>query len=279
MTTLLVLVTVAAMATGCGRTPDPALAAAEGRAASLAADASEQATTSPTAAPPTTSTRPAPPPPASADPAQVDLREWDTYPWPPNNDGKACTRPQAPRPYDIEPSHLVVVVGDSLIRNGMPELEQALRNKGFRAVFVCWGGKTTRWGIEQADTMREMGLLPRCLVVNLGTNDVKNEAASADELRRRLAVLLRATRDIPHVLLVDLWANTAIAPSTMAGIADTVTSYPMAAADAGTGTVITWSDQARSRPDLVGPDGVHDSAAGEQVRAELVADAVSSSCG
>jgi len=158
-------------------------------------------------------------------------------------------------------------------------MSATLRDSGFEPVYICWGGKTTRWGIDQISHMRDLGITPQCLVLNLGTNDVKNDGVSANELESRLENLLDAMSGISHVMLVDIWANTDLAPSTMSDVSSTVAMYPQAVEATGRGTVISWAAQARTSPGLVGDDGVHDSFEGEGVRTGLIADAVMSHCG
>ena len=302
------LVTLSLGACGAVQEGDAAVQAAEQRAAQLAA-ANDAA--SPVASPskrsssttPTTSTRPTTPPPAplstvppsevaagptpeeSASEAGAESGDsgsgaggsgWSDYPWPPNDDGKACSAPVLENP---GADNIVVLLGDSLIRNSRESISSTLRASGFEPVYVCWGGKTTRWGIDQIGHMRDLGITPQCLVLNLGTNDVKNDGVSTTELESRLENLLAATSDIAHVMLLDIWANTDLAPSTMSDVSSTVAMYPQAVEATGKGTVISWAAQARSNPGLVGDDGVHDSSEGEGVRTGLIADAVVSHCG
>ena len=304
----LMLVTISLSACGAVQKADPAVQAAEQRAAQLAA-ANDAA--SPVASPskrsssatPRSSIRPTTPPPAplsTVPPSQVAVGPapetsgseagatsggsgsnsggsgWSNYPWPPNDDGKACSAPVLENP---GADNIVALVGDSLIRNSRESMSATLRASGFEPVYVCWGGKTTRWGIDQIGHMRDLGITPRCLVLNLGTNDVKNDGVTAVELESRLESLLAATSDIAHVMVVDIWANTDLAPSTMSDVSSTVAVYPQAVEATGKGTVISWAAQARNNPGLVGDDGVHDSSDGESVRTGLIADAVVSHCG
>ena len=213
--------------------------------------------------------------PTTGSESQGDSSPWADYPWPPNDDGKACS---APHLENAEGRQVMVVLGDSHIRNASGALRSSLRDSGFEPVFVCWGGKTTPWGISQINQMKSLGVLPQCLVINLGTNDVKNDAVSADELTGRLQNLLDSTGDVAHVMLVNIWANTALAPSTMKNVSDTISSYQQAVESAGNVSLVKWAQQARAKPGLVGDDGVHDTGDGEMVRTQLITAAVSANC-
>lgn len=286
---------VAALVGGCAQEPDPQLQAARDRASQLAAQIATPSAANPA---PTRQTKPAAPqntvstdtprPSDAAIPTRASdkpspsgplavVQRWSRYPWPPNTDGKACPPPSVDARVEDD-TRIVVILGDSLIRNARLDIESSLARDGWTAVFVCWGGRTTRWGREQLALMRDLGLTPSCLVVNLGTNDVKNDAVSNEQLQARLTELLGDTRSIPGVAAVDLWANTALAPSTMANIAGSVAAFPAATSTVGHGVVISWSQQARADPSLVGSDGVHDTIRGQQIRAALIADAVSQTC-
>jgi len=213
--------------------------------------------------------------PNTGNESQDSSSPWSNYPWPPNDDGKACS---APHLEAAGGRQVMVVLGDSHIRNASGALRSSLRDSGFEPVFVCWGGKTTQWGNSQITQMRDMHILPQCLVINLGTNDVKNDAVSADELTGRLADLLDNTGDVAHVVLVNIWANTALAPSTMKNVSDTISSYQQAVESAGNVSLVEWAQQARGNPGLVGDDGVHDTSDGEMVRTQLITEAVSANC-
>lgn len=211
---------------------------------------------------------------------------WQQYPW--GSDGLECDPPgNSPgvNASPLDPS-TVVVMGDSLVRNARDEITTALVSSGFNPVFVCWGGKTLTWGEQQVDQMREMGLLPRCLVINLGTNDLKGTTASGlsdsvdlETVGSRLVSLLSSVSDVDDVFTVDLAANLNAAPSTMARVGEAPGTYREAVSQTGVGDVIDWSSQANSDPGLIGDDGIHDSDAGRQVRAQLIAEAVSRDCG
>jgi lysophospholipase L1-like esterase len=172
----------------------------------------------------------------------------------------------------------VVVLGDSLIRNAEGALRRDLAGAGYGATFVCWGGKETTWGMQQLQLMRARGLLPQCLVINLGTNDIKLDRGhqTPQVLQSRLVSLLSMTAGVPHVLLVSIWGKKS---SLMPAMDGTLPVYPAAIALAGIGQLVDWADVARAHPSYVEAAGVHDTAAGSSVRAQLIASAVAQHCG
>jgi len=298
-----VLVAVASLVAlaACGQVgSDPSVEEAERRAASMAAanDAASKVTSSPSITAPDAVEQTTPPPAplvtptpesssspdeggettqaaSEAEGGEPVTTGWSAYSWPPNDDGKACTRPV----YEESDAPVVVLLGDSLIRDSRSSLREALRGNGFNPVFVCWGGKTTSWGVDQLGQMADLGVTPDCLVLNLGTNDVKNEAASPSALQSNLVSLIGAAGGIAHVMLVNIWAITAVAPTTMKDVDQTLDSYRNAVAEAGKGRVIPWAEQARDNPGFIGDDGVHDTNDGSALRTQLIADAVASQCG
>ena len=134
--------------------------------------------------------------------------------------------------------------------------------------------------------MQGLRLNPRCLVVNLGTNDLKGtteqglqDAVSLSATGRRLRTLLAASTSVAHILVVDIAANTDLAPSTLSDVAAAPKVFRQAVGGAANADLVSWSRQARRNPDFIGADGVHDTAAGSQRRAEVIADRVARTCG
>jgi lysophospholipase L1-like esterase len=145
-------------------------------------------------------------------------------------------------------------------------------------VFVCWGGKTLAWGSEQLGMMKSLGVLPQCVVVNLGTNDMKNEFASPTELGERLTGFL-AGAAVRRLVIVDIWADVAIAPASMGEVSEAPEVFRKAVSGRPGTTLVPWSAEAMADSALGGWDGVHDSAQGEAVRARAIADGVAAACG
>lgn len=211
---------------------------------------------------------------------------WQQYPW--GSNGLECPHPSSSPGAAADPldRRTVVVVGDSLVRDGRNEIANALSARGFAPVFVCWGGKNLAWGQEQVMAMRSLGVLPRCLVFNLGTNDLKGttaqglaDAVPLETVGERLVGLLAAVADVDDVFVVDLAANLAAAPNTMKRVAEAPGTYQQAVSTTGVGAVVAWSSRVAAQQGLVGSDGIHDSAAGRAARAESIADAVARDCG
>lgn len=248
------------------------------------ADKSSRPRSSPKPKPSTTKSDPETP---AATTIPVDYASrWEQYPW--GSDGLECSPPGDSPGVNSAPDDpsTVVVMGDSLIRNARAELTYALTAAGFSPVFVCWGGKTLTWGEEQIDHMRSLELLPQCLVINLGTNDLKGTTAAGlsdsvdlETVQSRLTSILSAVSDLKDVFTVDLAANLDMAPSTMSRVGEAPGAYRQAVSQTGVGAVVDWSSQANSGSGLIGEDGIHDSDSGRVVRAQLIADAVSRDCG
>lgn len=220
------------------------------------------------------STRPEPAPRGS----------WTEYPW--GSNGLECPHPSTSSGASSTDGVLsVVVLGDSLVRNARSAIDVALGNYGIRPVFVCWGGKTLGWGGEQVEIMRNLGLTPDCLVINLGTNDLKGTTANGladavplSTVDQRLVGLLQSVSDIPHVFAVDIAANLNSAPSTMSEVLQAPEVWRNAVGQTGVGEVIPWASNTQSNPGLIGADGIHDSDAGVALRAGLIAQSVARYC-
>lgn len=217
--------------------------------------------------------------------AGIQDGDWANYPW--GSDGLECPPPSSSPASGRSPSEpgVVVILGDSLIRDSRGAIAASLEKYGMTAQFVCWGGKNLEWGLAQLETMRSLSLLPRCLVVNLGTNDLKGttanglaDAVSLATVGERLQRLLFGSADITHVFAVDIDADLSRAPSTMSDVDDAPRVWRDAVSATGVGEVVSWSSRTKANPTLIGSDGIHDSGSGQQVRAALIADVVAPYC-
>ena len=222
---------------------------------------------------------------------------WGQFPWDPNPDpARVCPAPAQFPGATKDPKNptTVVVIGDSLIRNAQSEIVTSLREYGFDPVLICYGGKTLEWGMEQIAHMRTLEVLPDCVVVNLGTNDLKGttaerlaDAVDPSTVESRLTALLSTLRDVPDVFAVNLAANlkemsAAADPAadTMAQVRDTVRGYQNAVDSTGVGAIVDWAAAAEADPSLMSDyDFPHDSESGRAVRARLIAEAVARDCG
>ena len=214
-------------------------------------------------------------------------KRWGQFPWA-SSAWPNCTAPASSPGIRLNPrlAGLVVVVGDSLIRESRTKITSLLSDIGYVPVFVCAGGKGLPWGEEQLRIMASLKIEPRCLIVNLGTNDLKGtteqglqDAVSLKRTGKRLRSLITASSGIEHVAIVDIAANLAIAPSTLDDIGLAPALFKELVAEANNISLVRWAHQANRHPDFIGSDGVHDTEAGEQRRAELIANAVDSQCG
>lgn len=292
------------LASGCGSTTaNPAIdsnvqAAADmassiqaGQAASPtgSADQQEQPTPQPTESDPSPEA-PAPESsgsPAAAQQSNIDFASaWQEYPW--GSNGLECPHPSSSPGVSADPLNptTVVIIGDSLVRDARGEITTSLESLGYEPVFICWGGKNLEWGLQQVDNLRSLELLPRCLVFNLGTNDLKGttaqgltDAVSLEVVGSRLTSLLASVSDVDDVFAVDIAANLALAPSTMKRVGEAPATYRQAAQATGVGDVIDWAQQTQGDPGLIGADGIHDTEAGRWARAQLIANAVARDCG
>lgn len=224
--------------------------------------------------------------PTSSD-APTGSSVWADYPWA-ASDGLECYHPAESPGSDKDPSspNTAVVMGDSNIRNDRGDIAAALSDIGFDTTFLCWGGKQLPWGEAQLGEMSQLDIHPACLVVNLGTNDLKgttanglDDAVSPSVVQERLTSLLDAASAIPHVVVVDVAANTSNAPSTMKRVGELVGIYADVTSSYDNVTLAPWSAYVSEHPDSIGSDGIHDSGSGSQARASVIADAVKSACG
>lgn len=211
--------------------------------------------------------------------------DWADYPW--GSNGLECPPPADSPAAGRSPSEpgVVVILGDSLVRDARESIASSLASYGMDAQFVCWGGKNLEWGLAQVEAMRSLNLLPACLVVNLGTNDLKGttanglaDAVSLPIVSGRLRQILLVAADIRHVFAVDIAADLSRAPSTMTDVGQAPQAWQDAVSATGVGEVIPWASRSSADPSLIGSDGIHDSGSGQQVRAQLIADYVAPYC-
>lgn len=301
---------VAFFATACSANePDPdAMKSAESAASRMAAGRESSAfpprseagpapsrTAAPTGPPvpspvPDSQRQPVPTPTEVVAPNEGRVGSWWDFPWA-AQDGLGCESPADSPGANLQPTDpsAVLIVGDSLIRDSRVEIAADLADRGFSPIFVCWGGKNLEWGEHQLLMARDLGLLTNCVVVNLGTNDLKGTTAAGladavplEVVGQRLQSLLVSIADVADVLLVDIAANSDFAPETMGEVSMAPRVWVDSVAASGVGAVVSWSDQVSANMDLVNRtpgDGVHDTEEGKRVRAALIGDAVSRDCG
>lgn len=215
-----------------------------------------------------------------------DSAPWRGYPWS-SDTWPACSSPSTSPGARLaaDDRRTVIVLGDSLIRDARSQITRRLQRKGFEPVFVCFGGKGLEWGTDQLAVMAERGIRPRCLVVNLGVNDLKGttenglaDAVGVGTVVERLRTLVHAADTIDHVLLLDLAADIGRAPATLAKVEDASRAIRAAAQETPGVTVLPWAATAAGIAVAHGPDGVHDSPSARLARARLIAAGVDRHC-
>ncbi len=74
--------------------------------------------------------------------------------WSTGGDARACSGPIWPNSLNTTPGpgqgRRVLVIGDSLTRNGRKPLKRALREDGWTPTVRCFGGKRLDWAIARA---------------------------------------------------------------------------------------------------------------------------------
>ena len=272
--------------TSCGQQQSSDITQAVERASAMASQNSALASSAPaTPMPPTSSTASLPPivyetsrPSATAGSTiqGSSASGWSEFPWASNDDGKACAPPSWTGDATRQP---VVVLGDSTIRDDRQNIRDALAGTPWSPVFVCWGGKTTRWGRNELAQMKDHGLTPKCLVINLGINDVKKDrdAVGPEELQQRVSSLIADTAQIPGVIVVNFGGDPNRSNGLMPHMAPFIQSFDHAVRASGR-PLADWASMTERDTTLIGSDGVHDSAAGEIARAQLIARHIATDC-
>ncbi len=197
---------------------------------------------------------------------------WRDFPWEGEHPDKACPHPRDSPGALLSASdpRLVVVVGDSLVRNARDAIAAILEDRGFSPVFVCWGGRTLAWGVDQVSAMKQRVLQPRCLVVNLGVNDVHDSGVAADVLTSRVKAMAAVAS--PSALVFVEPAAADEARQAILGSIDYADVLPDA-------HVIRWSEFTAVQPELVSSDAIHDSPLGVTARSALIGAHVERACG
>lgn len=134
-------------------------------------------------------------------------------PWPWRSDWQACPPPQWPKaPVISDPTSLgpaqgerVLVIGDSITREGRKPLLEELRKDGWTPTIRCWGGKRLDWAIEQAQRAKRLGQLPDVVVIAIGTNDMR--WIDRQTTRSRMGELIDILGPDRTVLWMDTYAQ------------------------------------------------------------------------
>lgn len=85
----------------------------------------------------------------------------------------------------------IVVIGDSLTKAKRTTLIQKLLDRGWVPTVVCWGGKSTAWGLQQLKKLKKVNRLPATVVVALGTNDMFVDKVNSKTFKARTKALTK----------------------------------------------------------------------------------------
>ena len=129
--------------------------------------------------------------------------------WSTNGDPRACSTPIWPRQENTRPGpgngRRVLVIGDSLTRNGRDPLIRKLRAQGWTPTVRCFGGKRLDWAIAQVERAKKIDQLPSVVVIAVGTNDMRwIDRGRTKERMQRLIEELGSKRT---VFWVDTYAS------------------------------------------------------------------------
>jgi hypothetical protein len=202
-------------------------------------------------------------PPVQAKPASVDTS------WPRFIGWKGCPAPTWPsRLSQGSPGEgrRVLVIGDSLTRDGRIALRSALVKDGWTPTVRCWGGKRLDWGIDQVRRAKKLKQLPDTVVLALGTNDMR--LIPFDVTKERSERILNEIGPDRTVIWVNMHFGGGVAPSRAREdqfnrwLRDLAKSRPNL-------RVVEWADYARANG-IRSRDGLHYRSDGSKARAEMV---------
>jgi lysophospholipase L1-like esterase len=129
--------------------------------------------------------------------------------WTTEGDARACSGPIWPASLNTTPGpgqgRRVLVIGDSLTRNGRAALKRQLRADGWTPTVRCFGGKRLDWAIAQAKRAKALGQLPDTVVIAMGTNDMR--WIDRRTTQGRMKDLMRVLGKKRTVLWVDTYAS------------------------------------------------------------------------
>ena len=192
--------------------------------------------------------------------------------WPKNPPWDACPRPVWPGETSAGMpggGRRVLVIGDSLTRESLALTAKGMRRNGWTPTFRCWGSRRLDWGIDQVVRSRQIGQLPKHVIVALGTNDISWETPQTTE--RRVRTLLNRLGPNRTVLWVDLHlTRSAWLDARAAWFNDLLRRL---ARERPNLTVVAWHRVARANG-IRGWDGIHYGPYGYRLRARTVLEAL-----
>lgn len=195
--------------------------------------------------------------------------------WTTEGDARACSGPIWPRKLNTTPGpgegRRVLVIGDSLTRNGRRPLKQDLKADGWTPTVRCFGGKRLDWAIAQAKRAKQLDQLPDTVVIAIGTNDMR--WIDRGTTRSRMRELMKVLGKKRTVLWVDTYASGGDR-FTRAKEKWFNRQVKELAAERENLHHVVWGRYARSR-DVPFADALHYTRSGTQTWAQRVADEVS----
>lgn len=159
----------------------------------------------------------------------------------------------------------VLVIGDSLTRESRILTAKGMRRDGWTPTFRCWGSRRLDWGIDQVVRSRQLGQLPKHVIIALGTNDISWETPQTTE--RRVRTLLDRLGPNRTVLWVDLHlTRSAWLDARAAWFNGLLRRIEKQRPNL---TVVAWHTVARANG-IRGGDGIHYGPYGYRLRAQTV---------
>ena len=213
-------------------------------------------------------------PPAAQGTASVHTASSTDPAWPRDTRGDGCTSPVWPHGLRSDAPRRLLVIGDSLIRNTRSQLESQGRDLGWLPTVRCWGAKGTDWGLAQVRRARQLGQLPRTVVISLGTNDIWWLGL---DLGRGIDAMMTELGPQRRVYWVNLWFG----PHGYDRLPPPTAANRLLRAKARQYSNLTIIDfaQAFRRAEASGSDvgwldGVHLNAAGDRLRVRTILESI-----
>lgn len=202
-------------------------------------------------------------PPVHANPSGVDTS------WPRSIGWKGCPAPTWPsRVSEGSPGEgrRVLVIGDSLTRDGRIAMRSALVKDGWTPTVRCWGGKRLDWGIDQVRRAKKLKHLPETVVLALGTNDMR--LIPFDVTKERGERILDEIGPDRTIIWLNMHFGGGVAPSQARE--DQFNRWLRQVAEKRPNLrVVEWADYARANG-IRSRDGLHYRSDGSKARAEVV---------
>lgn len=155
-----------------------------------------------------------------------------------------------PPPIPAGPPPLVSAVGDSVMLDGTPALEQVCPAEVYAV--VGWQAKSV---FAEIDALRKANHLGQVVVIGTGTNGVVSQ--------KELDAVLVSLADRTKVVIVNNHMNRVWEPANNTMFPQEVKAHPNA-------VLVDWDTAANHHPEWIGSDGVHLAPAGRAPYADLI---------